>query len=70
MLLCDYAHKYDICLCKASEGYLCMLKQVLHPVNKTEWCISALFISDQEQSSNHCLIDSKLWHTNLAVSLI
>ena len=37
----------DVKLCLMMNGHLCMLDQVLYPVDHTKWCIYALFINDK-----------------------
>ena len=46
----------DVKLCLVMNGHLCMLKQVLYPVDHTEWCIYALFISDKNRIKKYCLL--------------
>ena len=61
--------EHDIRICMATEGYLCMLKQVPYPVETLRWCVYALYISDRERIYKHCLVDSKIWHAYMAVGL-
>ena len=60
--------EYDIRIYMA-KGYLCMCNQVLYPVEILEWCFYALDTSDRESVNQQCLVGSKIWHANLAVSL-
>ena len=39
----------DIKLCLITNGHLCMFNQALYPVECTQWCIYALFISGKNQ---------------------
>ena len=49
-------HKIYIFL--ATQGHLCTQNTALSPVEKTEWCIYALFIKDHVLSNTHYLVDS------------
>ena len=53
----------------ATEVYLYMGYQALFLVKILEWCIYALYISDRDRISKHCLVDSKIWHAQLAITL-
>ena len=61
------AHEIHICL--ASQRHLCVLNTALYPVDKIEWCVDALFIRNQDIVRGHCLVDSWIWHANLALNL-
>ena len=39
----------DVRLCLMTNGHLCMFNQTLYPMERTSWCIFALFINDKEQ---------------------
>ena len=39
----------DVRLCLMTNGHLCMFKQVLYPIEQTNWCIYALIINDERQ---------------------
>ena len=56
-------------LCLMTNGHLCMFKQVLYPVEHTNWCIYALFINDEKQIERNCLLKTINHPTNLAYSL-
>ena len=56
-------------LCLMTNGHLCMFNQVLYPVERTSWCIYALFINDKEQIEKNCLLKTINCTTNLAYSL-
>ena len=36
----------DVRLCYMMNGHLCMFKPALYPVERTNWCVYALFIND------------------------
>ena len=59
----------DVRLCLMTNGHLCMVKQVLYPVECMSWCIYALFINDNEQIEKNCLLKTINRTTNLAYSL-
>ena len=59
----------DVKLCLMTNGHLCMFKQVLYPVEQTNWCIYALFINDEEQIERNCVLKTINRTTNLAYSL-
>ena len=61
--------KHDVHLCVATQGYLCMRNQALYLVEQMEWCIWASFIHKHECINKYCLVNSKLRHDNMAVSL-
>ena len=61
--------EYDIRIFMATEGYLCMLNQTLYPMETLEWFFYALYISDRDRINKYCVVDSKIWHANLAVRL-
>ena len=59
----------DVKLCLMTNGYLCMLKQALYPMEHTNWCIYALFINDEKQIKRNCFLKTISHTTNLAYSL-
>ena len=59
----------DVKLCLMTNGHLCMFKQVLYPVEQTNWCIYALFINDEKQIERNCILRTINRTTNLAYSL-
>ena len=46
-----------------------MMNQALYPVERIEWCIYALYIKDALKISQYCMVETKVRHANLAVSL-
>ena len=54
----DLAH-YLIQICLTSQGGLCVMNQVLHPVETVEWCVYALFIQDEERIKRDCSMNFK-----------
>ena len=59
----------DIKLCMMSQGHLCMFDEPLYLVEKVEWCLYALFISDLSKIELNCKFTTAVRHTNLAHSL-
>ena len=59
----------DVKLCLMTNGHLCMFKQVLYPIEQMNLCIYALFINDEEQIENNCVLKTINRTTNLAYSL-
>ena len=59
----------DVRLCLMMNGYLCMFKKALYPVEHTNWCIYALLINDKEQIEKNCFLRTINCTTNLAYSL-
>ena len=59
----------DVKLCLMMNGHLCMFKQVLYPVEHTNWCIYTLFINDEKQIERNCILKMINHTTNLAYSL-
>ena len=59
----------DIKLCMMSQGHLCMFDEPLYPVEKIEWCLSALFMNDLTKIDLNCKFIATPQHTNLAHSL-
>ena len=59
----------EIQICLTSQGGLCMMNQVLHPIETINWCIYALFIQDQERIKKDCTMSFKPREGNLAQSL-
>ena len=59
----------DIKLCLIMNGHLCMFDQALYPVEHTNWCIYALFVSDKNQIKRNCFLKTLNRTTNLAYSL-
>ena len=60
----------DVRLCLMMNGHLCMFNQALYPVERTNWCIYALFINNKDQIEWNCLLRTINWTTNLAYSLV
>ena len=50
---------WDIEICQATDGYLCMLNQALYPIEKIEWCIYALYECDYNKIGEYCIIRTK-----------
>ena len=46
-----------------------MMNQALYPVERIEWGIYALYIKDALKISQYCMVETKVRHANLAVSL-
>ena len=42
----------------ATQGHPCILNTAMYPVEKTAWCVYALFIKDQVFINTHCVVDS------------
>ena len=61
--------EHDIRICMTTNGGLCMMNQALYPIERIEWCIYALFIKDQDKVATFCLVETKVRHANLAISL-
>ena len=59
----------DIRICMTTNGGLYMMNQALYPIERIEWCIYALFIKDPDKIATFCLVETKVRHANLAVSL-
>ena len=59
----------DIRICMTTSGGLCMINQALYPIERIEWCIFALFIKDSVKIAKFCLIETKVRHAKLVVSL-
>ena len=59
----------DIRICMTTSGGLCMMNQALYPVERIEWCIYALYIKDTLKISQYSMVETKVRHANLAVSL-
>ena len=59
----------DVRLCLIMNGHLCMFNQALYPVERTNWCIYALFIYDKEQIEKNCFLRTINRTTNQAYSL-
>ena len=59
----------DVKLCLMMNGHLCMFKQALYPMERTNWCIYALFINDEKQIERNCLLKTINHTTTLAYSL-
>ena len=56
----------DIQICQATNGYLCMMNQVLYPIEKIEWCIYALFERNYSKIGEYCVVDTKVRRANIA----
>ena len=61
------AREMQICL--TSQGGLCVMNQVLHPVETVEWCVYALFIQDEERIKRDCTMNFKPRKANVAQSI-
>ena len=60
----------DVKLCLITNGHLCMFDQALYPVERTNWCIYALFVNKKKkQIKRNCFLKTLNWTTNLAYSL-
>ena len=59
----------EIRICKATEGYLCLMNQALYPIEKLEWCACALFAQDQNRIRQYCAINTQKRDANRAQSL-
>ena len=59
----------DVRLCLVANGHLRMFDQVFYPVERTNWCIYALFINDKDQIQNNCLLRTINRTTNLSLQL-
>ena len=59
----------DIRICMTTSGGLCMMNQALYPEERIEWHIYAQYIKDALKISQYCMVETKVRHTNLAVSL-
>ena len=51
------------------NGHLHMFKQALYLVERTNWCIYALFINDEKQIERNCFLKTINCTTNLAYNL-
>ena len=56
----------EIRICKATEGYLCLMNQALYPIEKPEWCTYALFAQDQNRIRQYCAINTQKRDANKA----
>ena len=45
------------------------MNQALHPVDKIEWCVYALYKQDTERIGTYCTIITMFRHANMAQSL-
>ena len=59
----------DVKLCLVTNGHLCMFDQALYPVDRTEWCIYALFMNNRHKIKRNCVLKTLNETTNLAYSL-
>ena len=59
----------EIRICKATEGYLCLMNQALYPIGKLKWCSYALFAQDQNKVRQYCAINTQKRDANRAQSL-
>ena len=59
----------EIRICKGTEGYLCLMNQILYPVEKIEWCAYALFTQNKDKKRSHCTINTQKRDANKAQSL-
>ena len=59
----------EIRICKATEGYLCLMNQALYPIEKLEWCTYTLFSQDQSKIRQYCAINTQNRDANRAQSL-
>ena len=60
---------HKICICLTSGGHFCVFNTALYPVDKIEWCMYALSMKNQDPVREQCLVDSHIWHANLALNL-
>ena len=68
---CTYATlptSHEIFICLASWCHLWVLNTALYLVDKIEWCMYALFIRNWDLVREQCLVDSHIWHANLALN--
>ena len=56
-------------ICLTSQGGLCVMNQVLHPVETVDWCVYPLFIQDEERIKRDCSMNFKPRKANMAQSL-
>ena len=59
----------DVKLCLITNGHLCMFNQALYPMECTQWCICASFISDKNEMKRNCFLNTLNQTTNLAYNL-
>ena len=59
----------NIRISMTTSGGLSMMNQALYPIERIERCIYALFIKDSDRIAKFCLVETKIRHANLAVSL-
>ena len=59
----------EIRICKATEGYLCLMNQALYPIEKLECCSYALFAQDQNKIGQYCAINTQKQDVNRVQSL-
>ena len=59
----------EIRICKGTGGYLCLMNQALHPIEKIEWCIYALFTHHEEKKREYYSINTHRRDANKAQSL-
>ena len=59
----------EIRICKGTEGYLCLMNQALHPVEKIEWCAYALFTQNKDKKRTYSTINTQKRDANKAQSL-
>ena len=59
----------EIRICKGTGGYLCLMNQVLYPIDRLEWCVYALFTDDKEKKREYCSINTHKRDANKAQSL-
>ena len=58
----------ELTLCLLSRGGLCKMNQAMHPSDKINWCIWALFIRNHEMVKNACTYNVQKRTGNLAQS--
>ena len=56
----------EIRICETTEGYLCLMNQMLYPIEKLEWCAYALFAQDQNKIRQYYSINTQKWDVNRA----
>ena len=59
----------DVKLCLMTNRHVCMFDQALHPVERINWCVCALFINNYDRIRRDSLLKTLARTTNLAYSL-
>ena len=60
---------WDVRIHLTTERYICLMNQVLYPVEKIEWCLYTIFEQEKENIKQYCTIDTTEQHANMAQSL-